>query len=127
MNVRPATAADLPRVVELLQQLSLDGARELDANDSVYARAFAEISSDARQLIVVIERDGIIVGTATLSFLPNLSHGARPVAQLESVVVDQHARGSGAGQALVGWCLQEAKRRGCFRAQLTSDLRRASA
>lgn len=127
MNVRRATRDDLERIVELFRQLSLDSAREIDANDPAYARAFDEIANDARQMIVVVELDGRVVGTATLSFLPNLSHGGRPVAQLESVVVDEGVRGRGAGEALIRWCLERARERGCFRAQLTSDLRRADA
>lgn len=129
MRVRPATSNDLARIVELFRQLSLDTAREIDANDPAYARAFADIAADPRQMVLVVEHEdtGRVVGTATLSFLPNLSHGGRPVAQLESVVVDEQERGKGAGEALVRWCLDEARRRGAFRAQLTSDLRRADA
>lgn len=128
MLVRRATREDLARVVELFRQLTLDTAREIDANDPAYARAFDEIGRDERQMIAVVELDGgAVVGTATLSFLPNLSHGGRPVAQLESVVVDDAVRGQGAGDALIRWCLERARERGCFRAQLTSDLRRDDA
>lgn len=126
--IRAATAADLPRLVELLQQMSIGKERrERDPQDPAYARAFEEIRADPRQRLLVLEEDGEVLATATLILLPNLSNGGRPVAQLESVVVDERQRGRGLGAALVRHCVEEARRAGCARVQLTSNAARKDA
>lgn len=126
--IRRALASDVPRLVELLQQMSLDAERrEGDPLDPAYLRAFAAIDADPRQQLWVVEEDGRVIATATLMFLPNLSHQGRAVAQLESVVVDQGARGRGVGEGLVRFCIDEARRAGCFRLQLTSNAARTDA
>ncbi len=136
VRVRDARADDVVAIVTLLAQLNLSGERrEQSPTDAVYAAAFAAIAADPRQqLLVVVEdsdgvddSDGVVRGTATLIVIPNLSHGGAPVAQLESVVVDRHARGRGWGGQLVEECLRRATAAGCFRAQLTSRSERHDA
>lgn len=126
--IRDAVAADVAAIVALLQQLSLDGAaRERAADDPVYVDAFRAIDADPRTSLLVAARAGVVVATAQLTILPNLSHGGLPVAQLESVVVDDAVRGAGVGGVLVDECLRRARAAGCFRAQLTSNVARANA
>lgn len=125
--VRRARLDDLPRVIMLLAQLSLDTPREKDPHDEAYRRAFELIDADPRQRLVVAELDGDLVGTGTLIVIPNLSHGGSPVAQLESIVVDRAVRGRGIGEAIVRHLEEEAKRMGCFRLQLTSNIARPDA
>lgn len=129
MHIRDATAADVPRVIELLQQMTIapEPARERDPHDPAYVRALADLQADARQRVLVVEDHGRVIATATLMVLPNLSHGGRPVAQLESVVVDERERGHGVGERLVRFCVDEARRVGCFRLQLTSNAARVDA
>ena len=126
--VRPAQSPDVPRVVELLQQMSLPGEnREGDPHDPAYGAAFVAILADPRQVLLVAEQARVIVGTATLIITPNLSHRGRSVATIENVVVDKGVRGCGIGAALARHCLKEAQRRGCFRVQLTSHKDRLDA
>ncbi len=129
MRIRDATAADVPRVIELLAQMTIapEPQRERDPRDPAYVRALADIQADPRQRVLVVEERERVIATATLMVLPNLSHGGRPVAQLESVVVDEPERGRGVGEALVRFCIDEARRAGCFRMQLTSNAARAAA
>jgi N-acetylglutamate synthase-like GNAT family acetyltransferase len=126
--IRDAVAADVAAIVALLQQLSLDGAaRERAADDPAYVDAFRAMDADPRTRLLVAVRAGVVVATAQLTILPNLSHGGRPVAQLESVVVDDAVRGAGVGGVLVDECLRLARASGCFRAQLTSNAARGDA
>ena len=128
MIVRRATRADVPAVVRLLDQLSRDGERrERDPADPAYARAFDAIAADPRQRLYVVEQDGVIVATGTIAFLANLSHGGRPIARVESVVVDAHTRGRGVGAALMRRLVDDARAHGCFRVELTSNLARTDA
>jgi len=126
--VRDVVVADVPAVIRLLHQLNLGSeAREGDPDDIVYREAFAAIDADPRQSLLVATVEADVVGTATLVIIPNLSHGGRAVAQIESVVVDAGHRGDGVGEALVDECLRRARAAGCFRAQLTSNAARVAA
>lgn len=128
MSVRVAVVDDLAAIVGLLNQLSLGGVVREGADHTTYRSAFEEIARDERQtLLVADDADGRVVGTASLIFIPNLSHRGQRVAQLESVVVDEAARGRGVGVALVADCLRRAREAGCFRVQLTSNNARSDA
>jgi len=127
--IRDAAVEDLPRVVELLQQMSLGKRREdagLPLPDAYYA-AFEEIKADPRQRLLVIVHGRRVVGTASFIILPNLSYGGRPHALIENVVVDETERGKGLGERLVRYCLDQARAAGCTRLSLTTDARRLDA
>jgi GNAT superfamily N-acetyltransferase len=101
-----------------------------DALDDLapYEAAFAEIDADPAHLLVCLDdADGTTVGTLQLTVLPNLGRRGTRRAQLESVHVDARCRGRGYGALLVGWAVDEARRRGCGLVQLTSDASRGDA
>lgn len=128
--VRDAAEADLPRIVELLQQESLGDERREDPGPPLpeaYVRAFRQIAADPRQRLLVAEAGGSVVGTFVFIVLPNLSYRGRPVAQVENVVVDEPWRGRGVGEAMMRWAIDEARKAGCFRIQLTSNKARKDA
>jgi GNAT superfamily N-acetyltransferase len=129
VRVREAVEADLPRLVELAAQLSLDEPREElgPPLPEGYRRAFEEIRGDPRQRLFVLEAGGRIAGSAVLIIVPNLSHQGRPYAIVENVVVDTGERGSGYGALLMGHLIEEARRAGCYKVSLTSSKRRPDA
>ncbi len=68
-----------------------------------------------------------MVGTLQLSFIPGLSRRGALRAQIEAVRVRADQRRSGLGTAMVGWAVDEARRRGCGLVQLTTDRSRQDA
>ena len=128
-TVRLATEADLPRLLELLQQLSLDAPREQMASPlpESYRRAFQQIEADGRQQLFIAEDGGRVVGTACLIIVPNLSHQGRPYALVENIVVDETERSTGYGELLMRHAIAEARRAGCYKLALTSNKRRPDA
>ncbi len=124
--LRRATAADVPAVVALLADDVLGAGRE-SADLAPYETAFAALDADPAHLLVVAEDAGAVVGTLQLSFLPGLSRGGALRAQVEGVRVAAAARGRGLGEAMLGWCAEEARRRGAALVQLTTDVRRPDA
>jgi GNAT superfamily N-acetyltransferase len=126
VKIRTATRDDLPRLVELLSQLSLDEPREDPAYD--YLPAFEAIDADPRQTLLVAESVELgVVGTLVVVLVPNLSYRGRPWAVIENVVVDKRARGSGVGEQLMRHAIDIAREGGCYRVGLTSNkLRPAS-
>ena len=126
---RAASAADLPAIVALLAADELGRGRE-DARlplDRRYVSAFAAIQDDPNQLLAVAEADGEVVGCLQLSFIPGLSRLGAWRAQIESVRVAPSMRGQGLGATMIGWAIDEARRRGCALVQLTSDKSRSDA
>jgi GNAT superfamily N-acetyltransferase len=127
--VRNATEEDLPRLIELLAQLSLDEEREdlSQPRPAAYDSALAEVLSDQRQLLLVAEHDGEVVGMACYLQVANLSYVGRPYALVENVVVDSAARGVGYGEALIRHVIELARAAGCHKLALTSNKARADA
>ncbi|OGO53023.1 MAG: hypothetical protein A2148_00830 [Chloroflexi bacterium RBG_16_68_14] len=127
--VRDARESDLPRIVELLAQLSLDTPREAlgPPLPESYRRAFQEVQADRRQRLLVAEAQGRVVGTASLIIVPNLSHQGRPYAIVENVVVDAAERSAGYGELLLRHAMGEARRAGCYKLSLTSNKQRKEA
>jgi GNAT superfamily N-acetyltransferase len=119
----------LPRLLELLAQLSLGAARE-DLGPplpDVYRHALQAVLADQRQQLFVVEDGGVVLGTAVLVIVPNLSHQGRPYALVENVVVDETQRGAGYGELLLRHAMAEASRAGCYKLALTSNKQRPDA
>ena len=127
--MRDATEADLPRIVELLAQLSPDEPREDPGPPlpETYQRAFEQIEADQHQRLLVVEAGGRVVGTASLIIVPNISHQGRPYAIVENVVVDAVERSGGYGDLLMRYAMEEARRVNCYKLSLTSNKRRTDA
>lgn len=113
MRVRPATPADLPRVVALMRELAefekLEG-----PDDAAAARLGEDAFGRGRIGVLVGERDGEVVAYAVVletysTFL------ARPLLYLEDLYVTPAARRSGVATAMMGAVAREAQLRGCAR------------
>ncbi|GLZ43778.1 GNAT family N-acetyltransferase [Actinokineospora sp. NBRC 105648] len=126
MHIRPAVAADVPAIVAMLADDPLGATREAPG-DPRYGEAFAEIDRDPRQLLVVAEDGGEVVGTLQLTFTPGLSRLGATRATIEGVRVRTDRRGDGLGQGLIEWAVETARERGAVMVQLTTDASRKQA
>jgi GNAT superfamily N-acetyltransferase len=126
--VRAAAEADLPRVLELLDQIDdrMYSQRE-DAGQAARLSAFHRIAADPRQHLLVAEADGRIVGTVHLVVTPHLSRTCKPSGLLESMVVDEAYRRKGVGAALLREVQHLALEAGCYKLALSSNLARRGA
>lgn len=122
-SIRVATEDDLPALLDLLNQLH--DVRETLGDE--HGAAFAAVAADPRQRLFVIEREGRIIASATLVVVPNVTHGGRPYAIVESVVVDEAARDIGVGTALMRHIVESAREAGCYKVTLTSRKHRVDA
>lgn len=127
VTFRRATRQDVARIVELLADDELGVHREQLDSLEPYLRAFDAVDADDRQLLVVAEEGGSVVGTLQLTFIPYLTHGGAERAQLEAVRVAAEARGRGVGHQLIRWAIDRAAARGCQIIQLTTSKRRHDA
>lgn len=127
--IRRATLDDVPAIVALLADDVLGRAREVSATplDPRYAGAFAAIDTDPNQLLMVMERNGTVVGCCQITVIPGLSNIGRWLGQIEGVRIAASERGKGLGEILIRWAIDECRRRGCGAVQLTTDKRRTGA
>ena len=124
--IRVATAGDFPRLANLLFQLSALGETP-DAHEHPFGepelRALGEMDGQRGQCLV-LEVDGRVEGTLTLYMLPNLSHGGRSIAVVESVVVDADAKRCGYGRLLMEHAEACARAAGCYKMALMTNRKR---
>lgn len=128
LAVRAAAEADLPRLVELLDQIddSMYPMRH-DAGEEARLSTFRRIAADRDQHLLVADADGRIVGTVHLILIPHFSRSCKPSGLLESMVVDEAYRRKGVGAALLQEVQRLAREAGCYKLALSSNLARRGA
>jgi len=145
---RRATRADVPAILELLDDDEIARARSAgvgpgtaaaesatvatenatsEAADAACWAAFEAIDADPRNELIVADQGGTVVGTCQLTFTPSLSRRGAERMTIEAVRVGAGLRGRGVGRAMMAWSLARARERGCGLAQLTTDRRRTDA
>jgi GNAT superfamily N-acetyltransferase len=127
--IREALREDLPGVVKLLAEDEVAGSRE---NWTVplsrsYVEAFEAISADPNHGLFIAGKNGEIIGTFQLSFIPNITYQGGWRAQVEGVFVSAKYRDRGIGTAMMQWAIARAREKGCCLVQLTSFNERTDA
>jgi GNAT superfamily N-acetyltransferase len=112
---------------ELYDQLHLKNYLSLRVSRTRLAAAFDSLARDRNHTILVAEVTGKIVGSCHVIVVPHLGHALKPFAVVENVVVDADARSSGIGQHLMAAAGDLARRRGCYKLALTSNIARPRA
>jgi GNAT superfamily N-acetyltransferase len=125
VDVRGATVEDVAGLCALLVQLPVDSPGDVPI-DRAREVLPAILAQDARLLLVACDGDRI-VGTTDVIVVPNLTHGGKPYANVENVVVDASVRGQGIGRALMEAAIAHARAHGCYKVGLTSNLARTAA
>jgi len=127
LTIREATRADLPAILELMAQDALSHSLEALPLTAEHERALDEIQSHPDHRVVVAELDGEIAGTMQISYLPGIGFGGRWRAQVEAVRVRRELRNRGIGAQMMQWAIDQARARGCFLVQLTTNQKRIDA
>jgi ribosomal protein S18 acetylase RimI-like enzyme len=117
--IRPATAADVPRMCGLLSELfSIEADFTSDAERQ--AAGLKLLIDDSPSLLIVAEDKGKLVGMCSVQKLISTAQGG-PVALLEDLIISEQHRGSGIGTKLMSevfnWCRKE----NLSRVQLLAD------
>jgi GNAT superfamily N-acetyltransferase len=112
--IRFATLADEAKIFPLLTALmegELVGDTPIEQSGAA-RNVFRDLLMSERGSVIVFEVDGDVLGVVTSSYVPAIRYGGI-YARMEELVVDDKARGTGAGMMLVKAAIEEAKRRGC--------------
>ncbi|MEU1074538.1 MULTISPECIES: GNAT family N-acetyltransferase [unclassified Streptomyces] len=127
LEIRPATAQDIPAIVAMLADDPLGAQRESPGDLTPYLAAFERLAGDPHQHLVVAVRDDRVVGTLQLTVIPGLSRRGATRSIIEGVRIHADERGGGLGTRLIEWAVEQSQHLGCQLVQLTSDATRIDA
>ena len=125
VHCRAASKADLPGILGLYAQPALDDGRVLTSLEA--ERLFERIASYPDYKLYVAVHDDRIVGTYALLIMDNLGHLGAPSGVIEDVAVDPAWQGRGVGKRMMRDALARCGERGCYKAALSSNLKRERA
>ncbi|QWE24670.1 GNAT family N-acetyltransferase [Polynucleobacter sp. AP-Elch-400A-B2] len=126
MKLTKAIHSDIPELVELLKAL-FDQEAEFEPNSEAQRKALSKIILDPKIGIILVARDDEkILGMINLLFTESTALGAK-VAILEDMVVLSKYRSEGIGSQLVDYAIGEAKKEGCKRITLLTDIENTKA
>jgi GNAT superfamily N-acetyltransferase len=125
VSCREASKADLPEVLRLYAQPALDDGEVVSLLEA--ERLFERIARYPDYKIYVAVCEGSVVGTFALLIMDNLAHMGTPSAVIEDVAVDPQWQGRGVGKIMMGYALQICGEKGCYKAALSSNLKREQA
>jgi ribosomal protein S18 acetylase RimI-like enzyme len=125
MNLRRATAHDLPDILRLYHFLNPDDP-VYDPQEEVVQKLWNEIMANDRLRYFVAETDGRVVATCTLTLIPNLTRDLKPYGVIENVVTDPELRQQGFATAVLRHALKDAWAEGCYKVMLSTGSKRES-
>jgi GNAT superfamily N-acetyltransferase len=121
---REASREDLPQVLGLYSQPDLDDGKVLSLPEAV--RIFERMARYPDYKVYVAVCEKTIVGTFAFLIMDNLAHMGAPSAVIEDVAVDPKWQARGVGKAMMHHALRLAAEKGCYKAMLSSNLKRGA-
>ncbi|RNJ79628.1 MAG: GNAT family N-acetyltransferase [Nitrosopumilus sp. H8] len=95
---------------------SLDALKRASDIDPAKAEEiFQRIDANPDYTIAVAEKDGKVIGTATLVVEQKFIHEGGLVGHIEDVAVSKESQERGIGSKIVSYLLDVAKKRGCYK------------
>lgn len=126
MRLTKAIHSDIPELVALLKTL-FEQEAEFEPNSEAQRKVLSKIILDPKIGIVLVARnDEQILGMINLLFTESTALGSK-VAILEDMVVPSKSRGEGVGSQLIDYAINEAKKEGCKRITLLTDIENTKA
>jgi GNAT superfamily N-acetyltransferase len=120
INIRSATANDIPRLHELYSMFDREPNQPVSAAES--SRSLAEMQRFGDVLVAL--NDGEVVGTCSIYICPTLLRGARPFAVIEHIVINPKHRRNGIGRQLIEAAVKHADSAGCYKIMLMTGMNR---
>jgi GNAT superfamily N-acetyltransferase len=127
IRIRKARASDLPALTALYAELHLHDYDYRTPTPRAMRTAFDTIANDRDHRLVVAVASGKVVGSLHVMIFRHLGHGLHPAAIVENVVVSASQRSRGIGELLIIEAVRIARRRGCYKLSLTTNVKRARA
>lgn len=125
LEIRRATAADIPSVLKLYAQLDLDNGAILSNTEAI--EIFKKFQIYPNYSLYIASIGDRIAGTFELLIMDNLAHKGTPSGIVEDVVVDMNYRSKGIGRKMMEFAIDTCKKNGCYKLTLSSSLQRENA
>ncbi len=125
IDCREAQRDDLTAVLTLHAQPDLDDGQTLPLAEA--ERLFARMQSYPDYRLYVAVHAGEIIGTFAVLIMENLAHMGAPSAVIEDVAVAPAWHRRGVGTEMMNCALRLAAEKGCYKATLSSSLKRRNA
>ena len=123
--IREATSGDIPAVLKIYAQPTLDGDEWMRPDQAV--QALQDFGRYPFYKIFVAEKDRQIVGTFTLLIMHNIAHMGRPSGLVEAVAVSPSLQRRGVGRAMLQFALEQCRAKGCYKMALSAAGQRRQA
>ncbi len=125
VDIRKATAADLPAILALYGQPDLDDGKVLDLPAA--ERILGRMHQYPNYSVYVATLNNEVVGTFALLIMDNLAHLGAPSGIAEDVVMSSTWRGQGVGRQMMLFAMEACRKAGCYKLMLSSNLKREPA
>ena len=126
MKLTKAIHSDISELIALLKSL-FEQEEEFEPNPEAQRKALSKIILDPKiGIILVAKDDEKILGMINLLFTESTALGSK-VAILEDMVVLSKSRSEGVGSKLMDYAISEAKKEGCKRITLLTDIENTKA
>jgi GNAT superfamily N-acetyltransferase len=127
--LRDAGREEVPLIVAMLADDMLGATRDRvsDPLPEAYYQAFDAITASPDNRLLIAERNGEVVGTLHITFIPGLGRRGATRMLIEEVRVVGSRRGTGIGREMIGAAVDLARARGCKSVELTTNKRRTDA
>ena len=126
MKLTKAIHSDISELIALLKSL-FEQEEEFEPNPEAQRKALSKIILDPKIGIILVARDDEkILGMINLLFTESSALGSK-VAILEDMVVLPKSRSEGVGSKLMDYAISEAKKEGCKRITLLTDIKNTKA
>ncbi|WJR67271.1 GNAT family N-acetyltransferase [Neorhizobium sp. CSC1952] len=129
ITIRRARESDLHQLIALFAADDIGGHGDTTDPEAFenYLRAFHVIDASPNEQLFVAELAGEVVGTFQIVFNRTLTGRGSLSMIVEAVQTRADMRGKGIGAQMIGYAIEEAKRRDCRLVQLSSNMARIDA
>lgn len=125
VSVREASEDDLPDVLRLYAQPTVDDGDILDLDEA--ASLFERFAAYPNYKLYVATMGETVVGSFALLIMDNLGHRGAPSGVMEDVVVDPAQHRQGIGAAMTEAALEICREHKCYKLTLSASLKRDAA
>ncbi len=125
ISIREAAESDLPGILALIGQPEMDDGAVLALEDA--HALFEKMRRYPDYRMFVASSDGRTVGCYALLIMDNLGHLGAPSAIVEEVLVAPAHQGTGVGRAMLHDAKTRARKAGCYKLMLSSNIKRERA
>ncbi len=122
LEIQPVTSKDLPLLNQLYTEIDEESPLSLPHVEQI----FEQIKQYPNYQIYIAWLKGEAVGTFSLLFIPMILHDSKS-ALIDAVVVTSTYRHQGIGKAMMQEALKLSRQAGCYKAMLSSNLKRTVA